>query len=205
MKTTDYIVRGEHRHYLTAIGPVGEKGLWRFLCDCGKEFTMRPEPFVSERQKSCGCMRSQLVRESRTTHGASTSRLYYVWNSMRERCTNPNVPTYRFYGGRGIGVCDRWRDFKNFQADMGPAYKPGLTLDRIDVNGDYSPENCRWVTKAEQANNKRSNRFIDTPKGRMTVATAARAFGLKIGTLRSRLSRGCPPEGCSFPRTCGTG
>lgn len=116
--------------------------------------------------------------------------LYFKWAGMRERCYTPSCKDYKNWGARGITVCLRWRDsFLNFQADMAPTYKPGLTLGREDNNGPYSPENCRWETAKQQANNTRCNVFIETPKGRMTVKQAAEAYGIKPVTLHARLRR----------------
>ena len=180
--------------YLTAIeyaGTDGKHSLWRIRCDCGKEFIMPAGEFTRGKQRSCGCMKSALISGARSTHGRSNHPLYHVWRSMKERCTRPTAQAWANYGGRGIKVCDRWlHSFEAFWADMYPSYQPGLTLDRIDTNGDYSPENCRWATSKEQNRNKRSSRIIATPWGRMTVAEAAEMSGIGTTTLLYRLDHG---------------
>ncbi|MET7347444.1 hypothetical protein [Streptomyces mirabilis] len=119
------------------------------LCDCGTEHTVHRSDW-GKKVKSCGCLR----RESVTTHGMSDSPTYSTWESMIQRCTNPRCKDYADYGGRGITVCQRWRTFENFLADMG--VKPeGRSIDRIDNDGSYEPGNCRWATLSEQNSNQR--------------------------------------------------
>jgi hypothetical protein len=130
-----------------------------------------------------------------TTHGGSRDRdpVYKVWHAMLTRCRSPKDPAYRDYGGRGITVCVRWRDFAAFRADMGPRPRGG-TLERIDVNGDYEPTNCRWASPREQANNRRTNRTL-TLRGRsMTVAQWARELGASKTGLLHRLKAGWSVE-----------
>jgi hypothetical protein len=118
--------------------------------------------------------------------------LYTVWSSMRKRCNNPNDAGFKNYGARGITVCERWDDFLNFVTDMGER-APGMTLGRVDNNGPYSPENCRWETQSEQGRNTRANRLIDTMWGRITVTEAAERRGFGASTLLYRVRRGWPP------------
>lgn len=120
----------------------------------------------------------------------SNTALFYKWSGMRERCYNPSCKDFKNWGARGITVCTRWLDsFKNFYSDMAPAYKPGLTLGRVDNSKGYNPKNCRWETAKEQANNTRSNIVIDTPKGQLTIKQAAEAYGIRPVTLYARLRR----------------
>jgi lambda repressor-like predicted transcriptional regulator len=131
-----------------------------------------------------------------TTHGhgggkgKQPSRTYKSWLNAKGRCFNPNVPKYARYGGRGITMCPEWRaSFAAFLADMGEC-PPGLTLDRIDNNGNYRPGNCRWATRHEQQRNKRNNRFVELDGVRMAAAGAAERLGLRQDTLRNRLRAG---------------
>ena len=154
---------------------------------------MPASEFMKGKQKSCGCMRSALIAKATTTHGLSKHPMYHVWRSMKERCLLPTAQAWENYGGRCIKVCDRWLEsFENFYADMSPSYAPGLTLDRRDVNGDYCPENCRWVSDKVQARNKRTNRVIQTPWGPITVAEAAEKSEIGVTTLLYRIDHGCP-------------
>ena len=138
---------------------------WYVICDCGTTLEVWAAALKNGHSKSCGCGRAR--------HGLSHSALHYAWTNMFKRCERRTE-----YSERGIRVDPRWYFFEQWLRDMGPTYKPGLTLDRIDNDGDYTPENCRWVTPTVQANNRRSNVFLSTPAGRLTIAQAARRFGV---------------------------
>jgi hypothetical protein len=130
-----------------------------------------------------------LARDLRRT------RFYTIWLHMNARCGDPRVPSYKHYGGRGITVCDRWHhNFEAFVDDMHPTYTDGMTIERIDNDGPYSPENCRWATQAEQALNKRNNRLLTYDGHTQPLAAWAREYGLGISCLWLRLSRGWPVE-----------
>lgn len=123
-------------------------------CDCGNTTTIKPHIFLRKNDFSCGCLRSELVRERVFIDGRKKLKEYRTWSYMKQRCYNPNNNRYHRYGGRGIVVCERWKDnFLNFYNDMGPKPK-GLTLDRINNNDNYEPSNCKWATYLQQANNR---------------------------------------------------
>lgn len=130
-------------------------------CDCGTTKRIYLHNLLRGLTKSCGCLKGKLISERKITHGqtlGSTTKAYYVWANMLTRCTNPKVKGYNHYGGRGISVCEQWRSFENFYADMGDP-PDGLTIDRINNDGNYEPLNCRWATKSEQNKNRRPRRI----------------------------------------------
>lgn len=164
------------------------KVLWRCRCECGNETTVIGGDLRSGRTASCGCgIRAATVARSRT-HGQSRTRLHRIWCAMITRTTNPNFSRYADYGGRGIAVCSEWRSsFEDFVRDMGATYADGLTIDRIDVNGNYEPGNCRWATPTEQARNTRRNRHLTFWGQTKTVAEWNQLLGLKPGVVLSRV------------------
>lgn len=161
---------------------------WKCQCDCGNT-TVVSVCNLGKNTNSCGCIRN-------TAGGASNrpGSLYRRFLSMHERCSDPACKDYLSYGGRAIYVCDRWHNFLNFEADMLPGFKRGMSLDRIDNDGPYAPENCKWSTPVEQLANRRVTRSVETPWGKMTVAAAARRSGLSYGTIVTRLDRGWTGE-----------
>lgn len=164
----------------------GKKRVWfRCRCDCGKEADVIAASLRNGKSLSCGCLRIDHIRERHInkTHGQSRTRLHRIWTYMRERCNNPNNPRYFRYGGRGIRVCAEWSGETGFETFMLWAIQNGysdeLTVDRIDNDGDYSPQNCRWVSPKAQSNNRSSGRYITVDGEKKTVAQWSDQLGLK--------------------------
>lgn len=137
----------------------------------------------------------------RYRHGMAGSQIYNRWNGMLNRCRNPKHIAYRLYGARGVKVCERWLDFKNFWEDMHNTFSEGMTIDRIDTNGDYTPENCRWATPKENNRNKRTTLFVEFNGERMPLVELCERAGMKYNTVRTRLllSRMTPEEAVGRP------
>jgi hypothetical protein len=166
-------------------------------CDCGALTRVTLNNLRSGHTASCGCLRSE-VGDKIATHGharkSGVNRTYAIYRDMRTRCENPKYREFHLYGGRGITVCERWKNgYEFFLADMGER-PTGMSLERKRVNEGYSPDNCKWATDEEQANNKRNNVFIEFEGRRMTIAQWSRELGLKAGTVYFRHSKGWPPE-----------
>lgn len=164
------------------------RAVWLCRCDCGITREMITDNL--KRAKSCGC-----DRKGNRTHGLRKSPEYMVWWAMRSRCHRPSSRGFKDYGGRGITVCDRWRQsFVAFHEDMGPRPSPQHTIERIDNNRGYEPDNCRWATKDEQQHNTRQNRLVTYNGLTLCVAEWAGRLGIKAATLCARLDAGWPVE-----------
>lgn len=166
---------------------------WVCQCDCGK--ITHPIPtnqLLSGRTRSCGCLRNDLIRHRSVKHGLSNTHLYGVWSGMKRRCLNPKVERYKSYGGRGITICDEWlNDFQSFYDwAMAHGYADGLSIDRIDVNGNYCPDNCRWVDETIQANNRSNNLMVEINGESKTLGEWAHIAGTDYNTIYQRYLRG---------------
>lgn len=154
---------------------------WIFRCDCGKEIVTTKHNVKAGKSKSCGCLSVELAIKRQTTHGLSKHRLFRTWSCMINRVCSKKDIGYKIYGARGIKVCDSWYSVANFISDMDSTYKKGLTLERLDNNGNYCKENCKWVTAKEQARNRRSNVIY---KGEV-----AKDASIRLGGSSSLVSR----------------
>ena len=187
----------------------GKHGQARCLCRCvcGVEKTTDAGPLRRGVVVSCGCLRNERARVNvvkataaavfsvgNLKHGLSETPEWYAWTALRARCGSGNNRAFASYGGRGVTVCDRWREsFENFLTDMGP--RPvGCSLDRIDNDGPYSPENCRWADRTAQARNRRSNHVIEFNGRSQSLAAWAEEVGIRQETIRGRLKRGWSVE-----------
>jgi len=194
-------ITGERYGRLVAVERVGSKrrqAVWRFSCDCGGERIGVIGEVRSGRCQSCGCIAREVSTKRLFKHGHKVGKTptatYNRWVGMVQRCTDPNLAAYKHYGGRGIYVCDRWKnDFAAFYADMGDA-PVGMSLDRIDVNGPYSPENCRWATPAQQSNNRRNTILVQYCGEQRTLSDVARETGVSYASLWRRYKSGTGVE-----------
>lgn len=189
---------GQRFGRLTVIAFAGttpaQRALWRCQCDCGTSCIVQGKLLRRKRMptRSCGCLHTTVLEERNTIHGLSRTAEYKTYYAMIQRCTNPKNPAYPDYGGRGIML--EWTSFEQFLSDMGARPSPEHSIDRINVNGNYSAANCRWATGTEQANNARSNVRI-TFQGRTQTATQwAKETGIGRQTLTWRLKQGWPIE-----------
>ncbi len=162
------------------------------ICDCGNECSCIGCVLRMNRVKSCGC----LPKETKHGHarGGQKSAEYLIWGAMRQRCRNPRNKRFPCYGGRGISVCERWNLFENFISDMRMRPTKSHSIDRIDNDGDYEPNNCRWATPTEQARNTRRSIYVDYCGKRMPLKEACEAIGVKYGTIICRIHRGQSPQ-----------
>lgn len=187
-------ITGQKFNRLTAIKPVGRYNsgnvLWLCKCECGKTCEVESYLLRSGKQISCGCYPSERMAEMNTKHGGFGTRLYEIWRKMFRRCYGVNVACYSDYGGRGISVCDEWVDFSVFREwAMSHGYDDALTIDRIDVNGNYEPANCRWATAKQQANNRRNNHYVEYNGEKKTVSEWADGFRVDQRNLYYWLSK----------------
>lgn len=159
------------------------------LCDCGKEKRLRIDRLNAK--SSCGCLGKEIRREKMCTLASKNPRIYDIWNMLKQRCLNKKNPNYLNYGGRGIAVCSEWLTFKSFYDwSINSGYKANLTIERIDNDLGYSPSNCKWATRLEQANNTRRNLIVEYKGKRQTLSQWAREVGIDKGTLLYRLKSG---------------
>lgn len=190
-------ISGQTFGRLIAIACVGKNsyGLnqWLCICSCGTETVTLQKTLAAGKTRSCGCIADELFKKNcidfdTTKHGFSGTVEHKAWKAMHSRCNNPNEHNYVNYGGRGISVCARWGSFENFYADMGERPKSKTSIDRIDNNGNYSPENCRWATQQQQMRNTRLNRVITHDGKTMCLAEWSEYLGIRYGLLSTRIN-----------------
>lgn len=198
----------------SCVTPTGHRR-WLCRCDCGAQKAVDQYGLISGKTVDCGCGERARRSSANRTHGATLNGkktpTYESWRAMKMRCDMPTNVAYHRYGGRGIKICERWRDFANFVADMGERPE-GATLDRIDFDGHYEPGNCQWATMAEQGNNKSCNYVFQTPDGPMTTTELADRFGIRRqnvtrwarwgwtgAEMYARASKGPLPKGSHGP------
>ena len=170
----------------------GKRVMWRCLCDCGNELITRGDALTEGKTQGCGCYNRERSSEHHTKHGGSKTRLYREWLKVKTRCFNPKYSRYSDYGGRGICVCKEWSDsFEAFRDwAIANGYHDSLTIDRVNVNGNYEPSNCRWITNQEQQNNRRDNHYITYNGETHTITEWARIYGLSENGLVHRFIHG---------------
>jgi len=171
----------------------GER-IWRCRCDCGEETEVRTDHLKSGHTRSCGCLKVEVATDNATTHGGHGTPEYNSWCSMKGRTMNPSNPAYDRYGGRGITVSKSWLSFEGFFADMGERPTLEYSLDRIDNDGSYCKENCRWATRCEQGHNKSNNALLTYAGQTKSIAEWAEGLAMKYSTLWHRLHRGWSVE-----------
>ena len=168
---------------------------WKCVCDCGNETIVLSNNLNKKNTTSCGCKSSRFVcKDINRTHGMYNSPEYISWRGMKDRCYLKSHKEYKRYGAIGITVCERWKNsFENFFEDMGKRPQ-GFSIERIDNLKGYSPENCKWASQKEQANNKSTNKFIEFEGKKLTIQQWAEKLQISHWTLRARLARGWPIE-----------
>lgn len=185
---------GEKYNRLTVISEYkkGNRIIRQCICDCGNIANTTRHQLISGHTKSCGCLQKEIVRKNVYKHGYSNTRLQRIFSKMKRRCYNDHEPAYKYYGAKGIKICDEWLNnpelFYNWAMNNG--YSDKLTIDRINVYGNYAPDNCRWATIQEQALNRTDNLIYEYNGKRQTEKEWAEEYGLNRNTLHNRIKRG---------------
>ena len=176
--------------------PKKSSTMWKCICDCGSAKSVNGKSLRRGLSTSCGCFNTEKAR-AQGTHGQAgrengnkETPEYRIWGGMKKRCSNPKAQRYENYGGRGIRVCDRWHSFLNFFEDMGARPSTKHSLERNDNNGNYEPNNCRWATVKEQANNTTRNIILDIDGVKMTLVEASSHFGISYSSVYRKVQSG---------------
>lgn len=164
---------------------------WLCVCDCGNLKEVTSGDLIKNKVKSCGCLIHDMLLKRNTTHGKAKCKLYKIYQNILYRCYNKNCKHYKHYGGRGIAVCSEWKDdFMSFYDwSINNSYKEGLTIDRIDVNGNYKPNNCRWITNKQQTRNRRNTKCITYKGESKPLAEWCEIYNINYNKVYSRLYR----------------
>lgn len=184
---------------------------WLCRCECGNELPVLDYNLKNGNSQSCGCVSKDKLGNRRRTHGMSNTKIYRIWRGMRNRCNNVNVPEYQYYGGRGISICEEWSDFSAFyEWAKANGYTEGLSIDRIDNDGDYCPENCTWVTRVENTRKMDVDRHTKlvglyhgkSPEGNEytfdNAAEFARQHNISRSSIKDSIKFQRPREGWTF-------
>jgi hypothetical protein len=164
-------------------------------CDCGNKKEITAANLVSGMSKTCGCERVETARKTFTKHGYRSHPMYHRWAAMMQRCYDENSHEFKNYGARGIKVCERWKEsFWNYAEDLGLPPFPSASIDRVVNDGDYCPENCRWVSNKEQSTNRRTTKILEFNGKKMCIADWERKLGFCLGSLKKRFAVGLTVE-----------
>jgi len=170
---------------------------YKCKCNCGNIAIISRPNLVSGHTISCGCYKKELMTSNKykETHNESRTRLYHTWQSMKQRCYDINIKEYKWYGARGIGICIEWMDYISFSNwAKGNGYKKHLTIDRIDNDGDYEPNNCKWSTTKQQNRNKTTTRFVELNGEKKGLGEWSEILNIPMSTMVNRANRKCSPE-----------
>ena len=187
--------------------------LWMCQCDCGEIHYCLSSSLRSGRTRSCGCLNRE-QRSRNKTHGQSNTKLYHIYHAMRQRCYNENFPYYKYYGGRGVEICEEWQQFEPFRDwAMSHGYEDGLSIERKDVNKGYTPDNCEWIPMSQQASNRRTTVYVEWEGKRVTLMELSDRYFIERHVLYDRIVKGgwsvekavsTPIEKRSRPSVCET-
>jgi hypothetical protein len=167
------------------------KVFWNCRCDCGTELAVVSGNLGNGHTESCGCVAASKAGDRTRTHGLAGTRVYIIWQRMKDRCSKPDDESYQYYGARGVKVCEKWSDsFEAFFADMGQPPSSKHSIEREDTNGNYEPGNCRWATSTEQGRNRRNNLRLTIDGETRCAAEWAEARGISPFTIYTRIRRG---------------
>ena len=166
-----------------------KRAIWHCQCSCGKEIEVCSNSLIRKNTKSCGCLKLKKIKNLNLKHNESKTKLFYIWIAIKQRCLNYKNGSYKNYGGRGISICKEWTNdfckFKDWAIKNG--YKEGLTIDRIDNNGNYEPNNCRWADKNIQNSNTRRTHFIEYNNKKYTMKQLSKLLQINYNTFANRI------------------